>query len=149
MNRFLAPIRPTVRAVILSDGRLLVQLKQKPAGTPYLTLPGGKQEPGETMEASLRRECAEEIGANVQVGPLLHVAEVHKPKADGIRHQTEMLFSCSVPPGYVPCVGPLPDPSQIDTIWADPLTPQAPFRPDFARHILRPESPTYLGVFHG
>ncbi len=149
MTGFLDPIRPTVRAVIIRDGDVLVQVKQKPGMKPYLTLPGGRQEPGETMAETVGRECLEEIGAQVIVGGLLHVAEVFKRKQGNIRHQVEMLFACQVDRDYVPKLGHHPDRSQVATLWASLRAPPAEFRPDFAPHLKDSSAPTYLGVFDG
>ena len=145
-TKVLEPIRPTVRAVIFRNGDLLVQVKQKRGSAAYLTLPGGKQDPGETAEEALIRECAEEVGTTVTVGPLLHVAEVFKTKTEGKRHQLELLFACEVPDDYVPVTGPHPDPSQVGTIWASPATRAADFRPAYAA-ALTTSAPVYLGVF--
>lgn len=142
---FLSPIRPTVRAVIIRSGKLLVQVKQRSGGPLYLTLPGGAQELGESMPESIARECHEEIGAAVSVGQLLHMAEVFKQKESGVRHQVEALFACEVPAGYTPRMGPAPDRSQVDTIWADPETQADLFRPGYARFLLDPTAPFYLG----
>lgn len=49
-------IRPTVRAVIRKGDLVLVQVKQAASGQRYLTLPGGRQEVGETMQHCLMRE---------------------------------------------------------------------------------------------
>ncbi|EEE44172.2 ADP-ribose pyrophosphatase [Roseibium alexandrii DFL-11] len=144
----LEPIRPTVRAVIYRSGDLLVQVKQKRGSAAYLTLPGGKQDPGETAAEALIRECAEEVGTTVTVGPLLHVAEVFKTKADGKRHQLELLFACEVSDNYVPVMGPHPDPSQVGTTWASPASRAAEFRPAYAA-ALTDTAPVYLGVFDG
>lgn len=141
-------IRPTVRAVIVRNGELLVQVKEKPGQPPYLTLPGGKQEPGETATEALMRECAEEVGAAVTVGPLIHVAEVFKRKEEGLRHQLEMLFACEVPATYVPVVGPHPDRSQTGTIWASPHGRAGEFRPPYAAALVA-DAPLYLGVLDG
>ncbi|MDV7145323.1 NUDIX domain-containing protein [Tropicimonas sp. TH_r6] len=149
MTRFLDTIRPTVRAVILRQGKLLVQVKQKPGMPVTLTLPGGKQEPGETMQDAVTRECFEEVGAEVTVGPLLHVAEVFKPKGEGVSHRVEMLFACEIPADYTARLGPHPDRSQIDTIWACPTEEAGHFRPAFAPHLTDPDTPLYLGVFDG
>ncbi len=146
---FLSPIRPTVRAVILRDGKLLVQVKRRGDGPDYLTLPGGAPELGETLPESIARECHEEVGAVVMVGQLLHVAEVFKPKDGGLRHQVEMLFACSVPDDYEAQLGPHPDRSQVGTAWADPAAQAAQFRPRFAEALLDPDAPFYLGKFHG
>ncbi|SDJ69298.1 ADP-ribose pyrophosphatase YjhB, NUDIX family [Aliiruegeria lutimaris] len=146
---FLPPIRATVRAVIFRQGKLLVQVKRHPGKPDFLTLPGGAQEMGETMPQGIARECFEEIGAEVTVGPLLHMAEVYKPTQGGLRHQIEALFSCELPADYTPRLGPKPDRSQIDTVWADPIEQAELFRPSFASYLLDPDAPFYLGSFHG
>lgn len=148
-NDFLYPIRPCARAVIWRGDELLVQLKTRPGQARYLTLPGGKQDPGETLQDCVMRECLEEIGAEVSVGPLLHVAEVFKPKTEGTRHQLEFLFSCALPDDYTPVVGPHPDPSQIDTVWTSPKTQAGCFRPAYGAALLNRAAPYYLGVFDG
>lgn len=145
---FFYEIRPTVRAVIFREGKLLVQIKEKPGQPLYLTLPGGKQEPGETAVQALERECMEEVGAKISVGALLHVAEVFKPKINGTRHQIELLFACDVEADYVAQMGSHPDPSQTGTIWACPIDRATEFLPGYAR-LLGAASPLYLGVLDG
>ncbi|WP_434055638.1 MAG: NUDIX domain-containing protein [Roseibium sp.] len=85
----------------------------------YFTLPGGKQEPGEDLVTALKRECREEIGADVSVLKLLHIAEIYREKSAGAerQHQLDFVFECSVPEAYVPALGPAPDPHQIATRW--------------------------------
>lgn len=65
-----------VAAVIEREGRLLIA--QRPMGKRHGGLwefPGGKLEPGETVEAALRRELTEELGVRlVQAGATLFEA---------------------------------------------------------------------------
>ena len=62
-----------VGAAVLDDqGRVLAAQRAAPpelAG--WWELPGGKVEPGETDEAALVRECAEELGIDIEVGERL------------------------------------------------------------------------------
>jgi 8-oxo-dGTP diphosphatase len=66
-----------VAAAVVRDGRLL--LVSKRAAPDVFYLPGGKPEPGETLDAALRRELTEELG--VGAGPLELLADVHAPAA--------------------------------------------------------------------
>ena len=68
--------RPVIQVVCAlledTDGRLLVA--RRPAGKHlggYWEFPGGKLEAGETPEAALIRELAEELGCLVEVGAAL------------------------------------------------------------------------------
>lgn len=149
MAKFLDPIRPTARAVIWRGNELLAQLKERPECGQYLTLPGGKQELGESLADCVRRECAEEIGAEVQVLDLLHVADVHKAKQGGMRHQLEFLFECRVPDTYSARLGPYPDPSQKATLWVDPHADAHLFRPAYGQILTDASAPRYIGVLNG
>lgn len=115
-------IRIAVRALIISDHSLLVQHKVYEDGTERFVLPGGKPEPGETLEQGLQRECLEEIGVEPRIGELLHVADLFKPRdtdPPSTRHQLEIIFSCEVPSSYTPRNGPHPDKHQVNVIWLD------------------------------
>ena len=60
------PVDVSVGVLIAADGRFL--LTSRPAGkvcAGYWEFPGGKLEPGETVEAALRRELREELGIEV------------------------------------------------------------------------------------
>ena len=67
-------IRVALKAIIIEDGRLLaVQMADKNGD--WYGLPGGGQEPGETMDDALRRECLEEIGVAVDIHDILFVRD--------------------------------------------------------------------------
>ncbi len=69
------PAQPIVGvgAVIVQDGKVvLVKRRFEPLAGQW-SLPGGRLELGETLEAGLAREMLEETGLNVQVGPVVDV----------------------------------------------------------------------------
>jgi 8-oxo-dGTP diphosphatase len=69
------PAQPIVGvgAVIIEDGKVvLVKRKYEPLAGQW-SLPGGRLELGETLEAGLAREMVEETGLVVEVGPVVDV----------------------------------------------------------------------------
>jgi len=74
------------------DGRVLVQ--QRPPGTAMAGLwefPGGKVEPGETPEAALIRELAEELGIEVDHACLAPACFASEPL--GERHLLLLVYA--------------------------------------------------------
>jgi 8-oxo-dGTP pyrophosphatase MutT (NUDIX family) len=69
--------------VLLFDdqGRLVLIRRTRPGGETYLTTPGGGVEPDETWEAAAARECAEELGAEVVIGPVVWATTAVLPVA--------------------------------------------------------------------
>ncbi len=62
-----------VGAVIIQDGKVvLVKRRYEPLAGQW-SLPGGRLELGETLEAGLAREMAEETGLEIEVGPVIDV----------------------------------------------------------------------------
>ena len=90
----MAKLFPVVAvALIDGDGRVLVQ--QRPAGKTMAGLwefPGGKIEPGETPEAALIRELAEELGIDVEAA-CLAPATFASAAQDG-NHLLLLLYVC-------------------------------------------------------
>ncbi len=80
-----------VGVLVQPDGRYL--LAQRPAGKPcegYWEFPGGKLEPGESVEAALARELHEELGIEVTACQRWHTLEHDYP------HAYVRLFFCKV-----------------------------------------------------
>ncbi len=70
------PVVRVAAAIVRRGPRFLLTLR--PPGTHwagYWEFPGGKIEAGETVAAALRREVREELGADLEVGPLLRRLE--------------------------------------------------------------------------
>jgi 8-oxo-dGTP diphosphatase len=59
-----------VGAVALVDGALLMVKRANPPEAGRWTLPGGRVEPDETLEAAVVREVREETGLSARCGPL-------------------------------------------------------------------------------
>lgn len=72
--RSLLPYRQVTAAVIWQEGRVLLAQRYPDDLLGGLwEFPGGTREEGETLEACLKREIAEELGLEIEVGPLLVV----------------------------------------------------------------------------
>jgi 8-oxo-dGTP diphosphatase len=117
----LHPVRVSTKAVIIRDGEILCNHHRDDSGDWY-TLPGGGQEYGETLHEALRRECLEEINADVEVGSLCYVrdyiAEHHElVHMDGDIHQIELMFACMILGEYAPQLGSNPDARQLGARW--------------------------------
>lgn len=81
-------------ALVDADGRVL--LAQRPANKEMGGLwefPGGKLKPGETPEAALVRELAEELAIDVAPACLAPFAFASEPRSDGV-HLLMPLFLC-------------------------------------------------------
>ena len=121
MENLLPVIRNAARALIVRDGCLLLLRKDGGGRGERYALPGGAQDPGETLEQALQRECTEEIGVQVGVHDLLHVADYFKLRdtdPPSHKHLVEFLFKCSVPDDYTPRNGHHPDKHQVGVVWA-------------------------------
>ncbi|MEG3637873.1 NUDIX domain-containing protein [Magnetococcus sp. PR-3] len=154
MDNLIPQTRNAVRALIVRDGKILLQHKLGGHQPERYTLPGGAPEVGESLLQGVERECLEEIGAQVQVGDLVWVADFFKHRQTEpptIRHQVEFLFECQVDPGYEAKNGPHPDRNQVDVLWvaldqlhAIPIFP--PTMRTLLPRLLADRGHTYQGV---
>ena len=95
------PIRNSIKAIIIEDGRLLVNKCDFGDGKVTYIFSGGGQEPGETFTEALQRECYEELGAKVSIGELVWIREYigknHEfAQSDYEVHQIEYYFLCKL-----------------------------------------------------
>ena len=62
-------IRDVTAAVFIKEGKVMICRRPPNKGNALKwEFPGGKSEPGETLEECLRRECDEELGIEISVG---------------------------------------------------------------------------------
>lgn len=114
-------IRNSAKAIIIQNGQLLA-IRNRDAQGDFYILPGGGQEHRETLHEALHRECHEEIGVDIVIGPLRFVREyigAHHEFAehDGEVHQIEFMFNCDLKEGQIPANGPLLDTYQVGISW--------------------------------
>ncbi|BCB74519.1 hypothetical protein GCM10022251_74400 [Phytohabitans flavus] len=85
-------VRRSVRAILIDEDDRLVLIKRiKPGSSPYWTTPGGGLESTDaTLEAALRRELREELGA--EADGFAQVFLFTAPDGDGV--SVQHFFAC-------------------------------------------------------
>jgi 8-oxo-dGTP diphosphatase len=87
------PVVEVVAAVVSRGGRYLVTRRGEGKHLAGLwEFPGGKRQPGESLEAALRREMAEELGVDSRVGDRLAVVPWTYPERRVVLH----FFRCEI-----------------------------------------------------
>jgi ADP-ribose pyrophosphatase YjhB (NUDIX family) len=153
MENLLPVIRNAARALIVRDDRILLLRKQGYSDGERFALPGGGQDPGETLRQALLRECQEEIATRVLIHDLVHVADYFKVRdtdPPSTRHLVEFLFRCEVQDTYVPMNGEHPDKHQVEVVWV-PLDalPDIPLYPRSLAAFLGRRSAAAAGIYMG
>jgi ADP-ribose pyrophosphatase YjhB (NUDIX family) len=146
-------LRTSVKAIIIEDGRMLTIRKRGRGGESHVA-PGGTHVAGETLAEGLEREVREEIGARIEVGPLLHVRDYIGPhhqfaEVHAGQHRVEFWFRCRLleRPGSREATETDKRQIGVDWIALDDLEAAA-FYPRALIPILRgeqPDAPVYLG----
>lgn len=114
-------IRTAARALIIHEKKIL-SIKMRDRSGIFYILPGGGQRHGETLHEGLKRECLEEIGTQIEIGPLLYVREYigknHEfHRAHRAFHQVENVFLCTLPDPTAIGPGSEHDKKQIGVEW--------------------------------
>ena len=82
-----------VAAVIFDEqGRIFATQRGYGEWKDWWEFPGGKMEAGETPQQALRREIHEELGAEIEIGPLLRTIDYDYPDF----HLTMHCFRCTL-----------------------------------------------------
>jgi 8-oxo-dGTP diphosphatase len=92
-------VRNTVRAVIIHDESILMIKKERTHVGVYYALPGGAQEPRETLDQALKRECLEELGIEITESDFMCVREYisnHHEYSFIMKevHAMEFIYNC-------------------------------------------------------
>jgi ADP-ribose pyrophosphatase YjhB (NUDIX family) len=137
-------IHIAAKAIILRDDAILLQECLFDGERVYL-LPGGGQQPGESLEAAVRREVLEETGLEVEVDGFLwlrdFIARTHWPTFATEEHRIEAIFRCTAASDAVAASGLAPDTAQVGLHWV-PLA-------DLAEISLYPETVKHLLMAYG
>ena len=109
-------IRNSAKALVVRDGSVLLNRCRSRLGE-YYALPGGGQNPGETLSEAVRREVLEETGLAVRPLRLAALYErIAAGREDGADHKLYFIFHCE--PEDVPAVTPTEtDRCQIGMEW--------------------------------
>ncbi len=113
-------IRNAGRALIIHEGKLLVAVYEDQDGLCY-GFPGGKQEFKESLPATVKRECLEELGAEVHVGDIAFIFEYIKSNHESHceRHRVQTIFDCQLLNPEQHLKSNDPDPEQVGIDWID------------------------------
>ena len=84
------PIRPSAKALIIRDGRMLA-IRIQDGDEVFHIMPGGGQQPGEPLPEAAVREVAEELGLRVKAGDLAFVIEGLEGEPF---HRVDLVFRC-------------------------------------------------------
>lgn len=150
----MASIRSAARALIVQGNQVLLT-RCRYGDHEFYLLPGGGQEPGESLAQTVARECREEIGAEVEVGGLRFVRDyIPAPERfsylSEAPHQVEHIFECRVPQDYEPVGGVEPDSTQVAVEWVDfEALEGRPVYPEWLARVLQAADRDALPVYQG
>ena len=143
----------TVKGIIFNCEEVLLIKKEYEDGRMLYTLPGGSQEPGETLEETLNRELYEEIAAHVKIIDLASIYEYKQSsKSDPglVKHKVEFAFYCHIEGAYSATMGQHPDPHQTDVVWVPRQElSEINLYPVALHDVLLQEFPSHREIYRG
>lgn len=94
------PIRTSAKAIIIHNDKILVN-KMRGEDEDFYLLPGGGQNLNEDLHTTLKRECLEEVGAEIEINNLVFVREYISNNHEFRDmhpdfHQVELIFICNI-----------------------------------------------------
>lgn len=148
-------IRNSAKALVYHEGKLLLNSHLDSGGNLYYDLPGGGQQPYETMEEAVVREVLEETGLTVEPVRFAALCEEIFTSLDMRRRYPEYCHRCM----HIFLVKVLPeavreksemDFQQTGSVWATPEEaenwPLIPLQlQGRVREVLNASTPVYLG----
>ena len=116
---------PSVGAVMIDDGRILVVQRGRGPYAGSWAIPGGRQRRGETMQDAVRREVREETGLVVEVGDPVWIGDIIDPADPPSYHYTVVDFTAFAIGGELEAGDDAADARwvDLDEVRGLPLTP--------------------------
>lgn len=110
-------MRQRAGVLAIRHGRIAL-LERHRAGQHYWVIPGGGVESGETVEAAAAREAAEELGVDVELGPLRVKFDATAPNG---AHGQHWYFAATIDTDEIQVVGPEleedPSAGTYEAVW--------------------------------
>ena len=159
-------IRNSAKAIIVSNGKILLNKNENdlgdcfleiPVGAFYYDLPGGGQNKYETVEDAVKRECLEETGYIVEIERLAAIYEEisvnpkFRESHPDYAHKMHFVFLCRLSDADHPKVATEKDKGFIESEWIDiEKVPNVLLYPPIVnknlQQILKSEYPIYFGL---
>lgn len=152
-------IRSTAKAIILRDGKVLLNRSFNEHCGEYFSLPGGGQNRFEPLEKTILRECLEETGLHVRVLRMAAVCEeiwedpfVREEHPD-YAHRMLHIFLCEPDDTYAAAAPSDMDYNMVESVWVpvdkvDTLTLEpVPLMRHF-REVINGTAPFFLGTVY-
>lgn len=151
-------IRNAAKAIIIDNGKVLLNKYVGKLNEIYYDLPGGGQNQFESMEEAVKRECMEESGYHIEiirfaalVEEIYHDLELRKEYYD-YTHRIHHVFLAKLADKSIQKPTEI-DMHQLECVWVDindvsllDLRPE-PLKSKFIE-VINSERPLYLGTVH-